>query len=593
MKKLMIAIAAIAATAQALAMPTREELSKAQPLVNELMAPVLEEFKSTADKTSAAVNVGERACAFAAEAETDAAKFLLLKGAVNYYVRGEAYDKAADCIATMQADISNLSPDAVAEIVGKATSRISESKAPRLLAYYRAAKLQVRARKELPGLVRKLKRTKSEQLQRQYAEALAISGNWKAAYDAFAELHDKDFVRIVEAEAQGAAADAEAADLWWSYKPEFEGAGNFFKVHAVEFYQRALAKGEIAGLKKNVVERRIAQINEEADAVNVAGATATAGLDQHNAAVVKNDKSIVVKLKDGIELEFVLCPAGTFTMGATEGGNPITGQGVTFNSDNLEYKHKVTISRPFWMSKYPITVEQFGAFCPINDEFVRQNGKQGEPKMPVCLRVAAAEDYCKWLNRRFVSALPRKCIFRLPTDAEWEYAVCANSTDADDPYVRFRDTGKKVTLKEICGMKFPVPVGTNGKPNAWGLYDMLGNGCHYVLDTVSSADVAQDACYGYVNLEEHKCGYKESETDPLRLFVPKDNDKEEARHLMRGGSYGFWAKLKGRPTIRIRMVECGEINKNADRPDRPRIWTFRVVIGPDLVSEWMAKNGKK
>ena len=245
------------------------------------------------------------------------------------------------------------------------------------------------------------------------------------------------------------------------------------------------------------------------------------------------------------------------------------------------------------MSKYPITVEQFGAFCPINDEFVKQNGKQGEPNMPVCLRVAAAEDYCKWLNRRFVSALPRKCIFRLPTDAEWEYAVCANSTDADDPYVRFRDTGKKAALKEICGMKFPVPVGTNGKPNAWGLYDMLGNGCHYVLDTVSSADVVQDACYGYVNLEKHKCGYKESETDPLRLFVPKGNDKEEARHLMRGGSYGFWAKLKGRPTIRIRMVECGEINKNADRPDRPRIWTFRVVIGPDIVSEWMAKNGKK
>jgi hypothetical protein len=39
------------------------------------------------------------------------------------------------------------------------------------------------------------------------------------------------------------------------------------------------------------------------------------------------------------------------------------------------------------------------------------------------------------------------------------------------------------------------------------------------------------------------------------------------------------------------MVECGEINRNADNPDRPRIWTFRVVIGPDLVAEKMA--GKK
>ena len=593
MPRLIFALVALTFGLAVHAMPTRAELSKAQPLVNELMAPVLEEYKSSADKTAGAVTVGNRASSFAAEAETEASKFLLLKGAVNYYVRGEAYEKAADCIATMQSAISNLPPEVVAEIVGKATSRISESKAPRLLAYYRAAKLQVRARKELPVLEKKLRRVKSEQLQRQYAEALAVSGNWKSAYDAFAKSQDKDFVRIVEAEAQGAAVDDQSAELWWNYKPALDGAEDFFKVHAIAFYQRALAKGEISGLRKSIVERRIAQINEEADAVNIAGATPAAGIDQPNTAVVKSDKSIMVKIRDGIELEFVLCPAGSFTMGSSAGGlDPVTGLHYdTFNSDNLRYKHEVIISRPFWMSKYPITVEQFGAFCPINDEFIKQNGKQGEPKVPVCLRVTAAEDYCKWLNRRFVSALPRKCIFRLPTDAEWEYALCANSTDADDPYVRFRNSGKRGILDEICGKKFPVPVGTAGKPNAWGLYDMLGNGCHYVLDTISGEAIAQDACYGCVVPEKIKCGYKESETDPLRLYVPKDN-KTKSHHLMRGGSYAFWARKRG-PTMHYRMVECGEINRNADRPDRPRIWTFRVVIGPDLVSEKMAKSGKK
>ena len=581
----------MAATFHVLAMPTRAELSKAQPLVAELMAPALEEFKSAADKVAAAVKVGDSSCAFAAEAKTEAAKFLLLKGAVSYYVRGEAYDKAADCIATMQSDIGNLTPDVVAEIVSKATSRISESKAPRLIAYYRAASLQVRARKEIPVLEKKLKRVKSEQLRRQYAEALAISGNWKAAYDAFAELQDKDFVRIVEAEAQGAAVDMQSAELWWNYTPAFEGAENFFKVHAVGFYQRALDKGEISGLKKNVVERRVAQINEAAAAVNI-GAAIDAGLGLPNAAVVKNDKSIAVKIKDDIELEFVLCPAGTFTMGFPDDADPVTGNRFTNNPDNLGYKHEVTITRPFWMSKYPITVEQFGVFRPINDDFVKRNGRQAEPKAPVCLCIKDVEDYCNWLNRRFVSALPRKCIFRLPTDAEWEYAIFANSTDEDDLYVRFRKSSKMRILMEICGMKFPIPVGTDCKPNAWGLYDMIGNGCHYVLDTISSADVVQDACYGYVIPEKLKCGYKEHESDTLRLDVPKD-DKTKAYHLMRGGSYGFWAKLKGRPTVRIRMVECGEINRNADDSGRPRIWTFRVVIGPDLVAEKMAKNGKK
>ena len=588
MKKLMIAMAVLAAATHALAMPTRSELSKAQPLVNELMAPALEEYKSAADKVAAAVSVGDRSCAFAAEAETEAAKFLLLKGAVNYYVRGEAYDKAADCIATMQSAIANLAPDAVAEIVGKATSRISESKAPRLLAYYRAAKLQIRARKELPGLEKKLKRVKSEQLQRQYAEALAISGNWKAAYEAFAKLRDKDLARIAEAEAKGAAANEQAAELWWNYKPEFEGAENFFKVHAVEFYQKALEKGEISGLKKNIVERRIAQLNEEASAVNVVGAATATGRSPSNASA-KRGKSIMVKIKNGIELEFIPCPAGTFTMGADKALNPITGNTQPTNPNSYAYKHEVTITRPFWMSKYPITVEQFGVFFPIDDEFTNKNGKQGEPKAPVCLSIRYVEDYCNWLNRRFASALPRKCIFRLPTDAEWEYALFANSTDKDDPYVRLRD-GEKAALQEICGTNFPVPVGTAGKPTAWGIYDMLGNGCHYVLDTVSAKCVKHggNLC-GHIDPKKYNWSYNESEIDPLHMFVSNDDKRNSARHLMRGGCYVSWAAVKGM-NMYFRMPECGAIKCGSDIP---RVWTFRVVIGPDLVAEWMAKNGKK
>ena len=46
------------------------------------------------------------------------------------------------------------------------------------------------------------------------------------------------------------------------------------------------------------------------------------------------------------------------------------------------------------------------------------------------------------------------------------------------------------------------------------------------------------------------------------------------------------------PRMYSRMVGFEAINLQ-DRPDRPRIWTFRVVIGPDLVAEKMAKNGKK
>ena len=272
---------------------------------------------------------------------------------------------------------------------------------------------------------------------------------------------------------------------------------------------------------------------------------------------------------------------------------PITLWERPTNPDHYAYKHEVTITRPFWMSKYPITVEQFGAFCPINDEFIGRNGKQGAPKTPVCLRAAAAEDYCKWLNRRFASSLPRKCIFRLPTDAEWEYALFANSTDKNDPYVRFRD-GEKAALEEICGTRFPVPVGTAGKPNAWGLYDMLGNGCHYVLDTISGEYINHANLYGHMDPKKKafKWSYNESEIDPLRWYGPDVlvEKGKRAHHLMRGGCYVLWAKVKG-PDVYFRMPECGDINRDSDNPDRPRIWTFRVVIGPDLVAE--KKAGKK
>ena len=581
MKKLAILLAVMVATAHLLAMPTRAELSKAQPLVVELMAPTLEEYKSATDKTVGAVKVGDNSCAFAAEAETEAVKFLLLKGAVNYYVRGEAYDKAADCIAKMKTDIKDLTPDAIADIVGKASGKITASKAPRLLAYYRAAKLQISARNEIPGLEQKLKRVKSDQLQRRYAEALAISGNWKDAYAAFAKSRNAPLAQLAEAEAKGAAANAQAAEIWWSYTPEFEGAENFFKIHAAEFYKKALEKGEISGLKKNIVERRIAQVSEDAVATDVAGAVPTPGSTSPGAAVrslsaaavAKSGKAIKVKIKNGVELEFLPCPAGSFVMGRAT------------NPDDIAYRHDVTITRPFWMSKYPITVEQYAAFCPLDGEFKSQNGRQGEDKAPVCLCIAKVDDYCTWLNRRFASALPKKCVFRLPTDAEWEYALFANSKDTSDPYIRLRD-GEKAAGQEIWGEAnpfTPTAVDVTGKPNAWGLYNMLGNGCHYVLDTISSENV--NNYHGFGGIKNLKCDYKESETDPLRWYIPSGNETT-ARHLMRGALY------MGNPTgpsLYHRMVECGWVNRKTG----PRMWTFRVVIGPDIVSEWMAKNGKK
>ena len=578
MNRLIVAAIAFACGLASYAMPTKDEIAQAQQLVNDLTADDLRALKAK-EKTPG--DVAAAHLDLADKAETEAGKYLLLQGAFRLYARSGDYDATAATLQRMRDEIAELPPEVIVEIVNKEMRRVASEKAPKVLAIFRDAQRVIKYRKQLASAdLDATAHPENVRYQRSLAECYACLGEWSEAIPIFAKIGDEAAKWEL-----GMAKDcdaAKAAEFWWNYKAADVEP---FKAHAVALYKKGLEDGSITGLRKTLAEKRVKEME---GVMTAAPAVANAS----NGAVVQSGKPIMVKIKDGIELEFVPCPAGTFTMGSTGGVNPVTGQYADYNPDNLRYKHEVTITRPFWMSKYPITVEQFGAFCPIDDAFIKQNGKQGEPKVPVCLRVAAAEDYCKWLNRRFVSALPRKCIFRLPTDAEWEYALCANSTDEDDPYVRFRKSGKRGILDEICGKKFPVPVGTAGKPNAWGLYDMLGNGCHYVLDTISSADFTQDACYGCVIPEKLKCGYKARETDPLRLYVPQD-DKTKAYHLMRGGSYGFWAKLKGRPTTRIRMVECGEINRNADNPDRPRIWTFRVVIGPDLVAEKMAKNGKK
>ena len=260
MNKLTILAAAAMCTANALAMPTKAELTKAQKLVAELMAPETAEFNAAGkkEKPAAALKVAEASSAFAKAAETEAARFLLYKGAVSYYVRGGEYEKAADALAALQASVKAVPAEVVIEIAGKATGKISKIKAPKLFAIYRSAKQRMSAAEEAKTLAAKLKKTPTQALQRRYAEALAVSGNWKQAYVEFGKMQSAPIREAVAAEAAGKAKNVAAGEFWWEYEPVMEDVEDFFKAHAAVFYRRALVAGEITGLKKNLIERRIA-----------------------------------------------------------------------------------------------------------------------------------------------------------------------------------------------------------------------------------------------------------------------------------------------------------------------------------------------
>ena len=163
-------------------------------------------------------------------------------------------------------------------------------------------------------------------------------------------------------------------------------------------------------------------------------------------------------------IEFVLIPAGSFLMGCS-GFEPC-------DSDE-EPQHRVTITRPFYMGKFEVTQEQWVKVMGYNDS-------EGVKDRQYPVNNVSWLEVQKFVGRLNETAGARGYRYRLPTEAEWEYAARAGSTaaycfgDAEGELDRYawydRNSGGG-----------PHPVGQK-QPNAWGLYDMHGNVWEWVWD---------------------------------------------------------------------------------------------------------------
>ena len=89
----------------AYAMPTRQEMSRARPLVAELMAPTMAEYKA---KTKTAADVADTSVSFAESAKNEATRFLFLRGAISFYIKGGEYGKAADTVEKLKANVKDI-----------------------------------------------------------------------------------------------------------------------------------------------------------------------------------------------------------------------------------------------------------------------------------------------------------------------------------------------------------------------------------------------------------------------------------------------------------------------------------------------------
>jgi formylglycine-generating enzyme required for sulfatase activity len=185
--------------------------------------------------------------------------------------------------------------------------------------------------------------------------------------------------------------------------------------------------------------------------------------------------------------EMVVIPPGTFTMGSW--GNE------TGRDDDESPGHSVTIRRPFAVGKYEVTFSEWGACnadgaCHTNPNDLHGWGKGQRPVMNVSWN--DAQEYVGWLSRTTGKT------YRLPTEAEWEYAARAGAStrysfgddDAQTDICKFANvddlTGQTERLYFMADCKDgyyqrSAPVGSF-KPNAFGLYDMHGNVWEWVED---------------------------------------------------------------------------------------------------------------
>ena len=227
----------------------------------------------------------------------------------------------------------------------------------------------------------------------------------------------------------------------------------------------------------------------------------------------------------------VLIPAGTFVMGSPDSD---------MDRDSGETQHTVTLTKDFYMSKYEVTQKEYLAVMGNNpSSFTSDLNRPVErvswnDALSYCAKLTASEKSAGRLSAGWV--------YRLPTEAEWEYACRAGTTTAFYFGKELRSVMANFNDSNGTYLARTSAVGSY-QPNAFGLYDMHGNVSEWCLDRFESF-------------------LDETVTDPL-------GPATGPFRMVRGGNWGRPAK------------HCRSAMRGYDSPsDRSSYIGFRPVLAP-------------
>jgi formylglycine-generating enzyme required for sulfatase activity len=224
-------------------------------------------------------------------------------------------------------------------------------------------------------------------------------------------------------------------------------------------------------------------------------------------------------------MDFVLIPAGEYTMGAPSSDR---------NRRPDETAHRVVIPRAFHMATTEVTQAQWQRVMGTNPSTFRAVG----PDAPV--EQVTWDEVQEFLRRLSSRANAR---FRLPTEAEWEYACRAGTTT---PYA----FGEEISTNDAnYDGRYPLPAQQPGsfrgkttrvasfKPNAWGLFDMHGNVWEWCADEYCEYPVVP------VTNPRNSCGSKYKVIRGGSWYFGADSARSALRYThepqLRGFSIGF------------------------------------------------------